>query len=121
MVAEAEAAEGEVEVEVGVDVKAEADVHHQHHLRHHLLRLRCRSLGGSLPRPTTETKRDEAIPSGLSTTPHVAGAGVGQRLATSLTPEERRLGGVLALAVTGVDEFCGGSERKGKRNEALTI
>ncbi|KAJ3930175.1 MAG: hypothetical protein NXY57DRAFT_962928 [Lentinula lateritia] len=71
MVAEAEAAEGEV----GVDVEAEVDEHHQHHLRHHLLRLllrlRCRSLGGSLPRPTTETKRDEAKPSGLSTTPHV--------------------------------------------------
>ncbi|KAJ4492048.1 hypothetical protein C8J55DRAFT_556384 [Lentinula edodes] len=44
----------------------------------------------------------------------VAGAGVGQRLATSLTPEERRFGGVLALAVVGVDEFYSESEGRAK-------
>ncbi|KAJ3899436.1 hypothetical protein F5879DRAFT_993794 [Lentinula edodes] len=76
MVAEAEAAEGEVEVEVevGADVEAEVDEHLHHHLLHHLyhlLLLKYCSLGNSLPRPTTETKRDEAKSSGLSTTPHV--------------------------------------------------
>ncbi|KAH7877653.1 uncharacterized protein C8R40DRAFT_1168373 [Lentinula edodes] len=51
----------------------------------------------------------------------MAGTGVEQRLANSLTPEERRLGGIFALAVTGVDEFYSESKRKGKHNKGLSL
>ncbi|KAJ4487105.1 hypothetical protein C8J55DRAFT_558180 [Lentinula edodes] len=51
----------------------------------------------------------------------MAGTGVEQRLATSLTPEEHRLGGIFALAVTGVDESYSESKRKGKHDKVRLL
>ncbi|KAJ3873781.1 hypothetical protein F5051DRAFT_431901 [Lentinula edodes] len=114
-----EAAEGEVEVEVGADVEAEADVHHQHHhlLLHPLLLV---PLPWTLITETHYQHKARWTFDG-ETTAALSNQTIQPPRMMDGWPDERRLGGIFALAATGVDEFYSESKRKGKRDEGLSL